>query len=93
MPLKKIRPNKKAFDRMENQHFEQRLGAMHKAQKDVDLDNSLNKFAEFKTITEKQVVLVREQEEVYAMQQRKETRKIELNRTERMTMFNRDWDK
>lgn len=77
---------------MESQFFVDRLNERNKAQKLVNLDNHLDKFARFaKTQAEKEMRL-KLKEETEERNLKEEMRKIQLNKLQRNMAFMEDWN-
>ena len=91
-PVKCIRPPRKQFDEMEKKNIETRLQTLNKAQKVIDLEKKMQKFADFQIESEVIAGKIREDEELKEKKKKDEKRKALINKLQRNAGFMEDWE-
>ncbi|CAG9310473.1 unnamed protein product [Blepharisma stoltei] len=91
-PVKSIRPERPQFDEMEKKNTVTRLQKMNRAQKEVDLDKKMDRFAQFQIKSEKRAQQDKINEAAREIKLKDEKRKALINKLQRNAGFMEDWE-
>lgn len=91
-PLKKIPQVKDQFDKLESKLFEDRLNRIIIPQDQIDLENKLKKFDDFRVNQNRVRLAAIQTEETRNNEAREERRKVEIGKMSRVMNFNKDWN-
>lgn len=91
-PVKCIRPPRQQFDEMERKNIITRLQILNKSQKEIDLEQKMQKFEEFKTLSEIKSSKQKQDEDLKEKKLKDEKRKASINKIQRNAGFMEDWE-
>ena len=89
-PVKCIRPPRQQFDDMERKNIETRLQTLNKAQKEIDLEEKMKKFPQFRKESEMKIKKQKEDAEIKEKKKKDEKRKALINKVQRNAGFMED---
>ena len=91
-PVKCIRPPRPQFDSMEEKNIITRLQILNKSQKEIDLETKMQKFEEYKKMSETKAEKMKKEEEAKEKKLKDEKRKASINKIQRNAGFMEDWE-
>lgn len=91
MPAKKLNPGKEIYDNQAHQFFKRRLQEINDSQKNINLNNHLNKFEEIRMKQEAQAKREEEEEKDLKKRMKQDMRKAQIDKLQRNSGFMEEW--
>ena len=89
-PAQKIVQGKPKYDQVSHEFFKQRLAKLNRAQKEINLEKHLEKFSDNKAL-QSELALKLDKENQEVIRQKKELRRIQINKLHRNAGFMEEW--